>query len=90
MPCAPATVWLIRCVVPACQSRRNTSVVPLVSPGTRFVAFEENATYRPLALIVALLLSLLRLVWDPVLDTSIRRVVPASRSRRKTSFPPSW
>lgn len=36
---------------PAQVSRTNTSAAPLLSPATRFVAEEMNATYRPSALI---------------------------------------
>src|SRR6476659_9672550 len=42
---------LTRCVVFATRSRTNTSVESFVSFGTRFVASDENATYRPSALI---------------------------------------
>jgi hypothetical protein len=35
----------------ATRSRRNTSKVSLVSPGTRLRASEAKATYRPSALI---------------------------------------
>ena len=38
---------LTRSVVPSFRSRTNTSVVPLVSPGTRLVASEAKATKRP-------------------------------------------
>ena len=38
-----------RSVVPVWRSRTNTSVAPLVSPGTRLVASETKATKRPSA-----------------------------------------
>ena len=46
-PCAPAVETLTRPVVPAVRSRTNTSLTPLVSPETRFDAYDANATYRP-------------------------------------------
>ncbi|WP_088286768.1 hypothetical protein [Kineosporia sp. A_224] len=49
--CAPAPDTLTRVVVPATTSRRNTSHVPFVSPGTRSDASDSKATYRPSALI---------------------------------------
>ncbi len=38
-----------RSVVPSTRSLTNTSWRPLVSPGTRFVALDTNATKRPSA-----------------------------------------
>ena len=45
----PAFETLARTVAPVVRSRTNTSVRPFVSPGTRSVAFELNATWRPSA-----------------------------------------
>ena len=42
---------LTRSVVPNSQSRTKISLSPLVSPLTRLVASDENATKRPSALI---------------------------------------
>jgi hypothetical protein len=47
--CTPLDETLTRVVVPACVSRTKTSGWPFVSFGTRFVANEVNAMYRPLA-----------------------------------------
>src|SRR5438552_3012338 len=46
---APAEEMLTRSVVPVSRSRTNTSVTPLVSPGTRLVASLGNVTKRPSA-----------------------------------------
>jgi hypothetical protein len=51
-PWLPSTFRLARTVVPASRSRTKTSGTPLLSPDTRFVAPESNATRRPSALIV--------------------------------------
>src|SRR5262249_59820990 len=51
LACAPKESILTRTVVPARRSCTNTSGTPFVSPGTRFVAFDEKATQRPSALI---------------------------------------
>ena len=40
----PAVATLTRTVAPACRSRRKMSGCPFVSPGTRLVALETNAT----------------------------------------------
>src|SRR5205814_1751554 len=45
---------LTRSVVPVCRSWTNTSMEPLVSPGTRLAASEAKATKRPSALIAGL------------------------------------
>ncbi|GAB3842080.1 hypothetical protein GCM10029963_14530 [Micromonospora andamanensis] len=47
----PSAARLTRVVTPVARSRTNTSSAWLVSPGTRFVAVEAKATYRPSALI---------------------------------------
>ena len=49
--CAPFEETLMREVVPACKSRRKISGCEFVSLGTRLVADESNATYRPSALV---------------------------------------
>ena len=49
----PALVRLTRSVVPACRSRRNTSGLEFVSPRTRLVASETNATPREGAGLIA-------------------------------------
>src|SRR6478609_10520582 len=46
-PCAPLSATLMRATCFVRLSRTNTSVVPLVSPGTRLLASEWNATHRP-------------------------------------------
>src|SRR5262245_33668338 len=45
---SPPGRTLIRRVRPAVRSRRKTSHALLVSPGTRLLASDRNATYRPL------------------------------------------
>ena len=44
LPSPPSFLRLIRRVVPSLRSRTNTSSTPFVSPDTRFVAPETNAT----------------------------------------------
>src|SRR5688572_25888683 len=63
----------------------NTSVNPLVSPGTRFVAALQNATYRPSPDMEKLWRALSPLLCAPLELTLTRSVVPSSRSRRKMS-----
>src|SRR5690349_16610690 len=48
--CTPRLETLTRVVRWNRRSRTKTSPTPLVSPGTRSVASEEKATYRPSAL----------------------------------------
>src|SRR5918995_589429 len=69
------TEVLIRRVVPVCRSRMKMSVAWLVSPGVRLVACDRNATYRPFGVMAAL--ELPPLARAPVLETLIRRGVPA-------------
>src|SRR5689334_24105573 len=45
--CAPAAEVLTRSVVPVTLSWTNTSLAPLVSPGTRCASADANATHRP-------------------------------------------
>src|SRR5207249_4297465 len=47
---APALSTLMRSVVPVTRSRTKTSEASLPSSGTRLVALDVNATYRPSAL----------------------------------------
>ena len=70
-------------VVPVWRSRTNTSAAPLVSPGTRLVAYESKATNRPSAEIAAP--ELTPLPWTPPGPTLTRWVVPVWRSRTNTS-----
>src|SRR5215218_2827761 len=51
--CRSRLSTLTRSVVAVCRSRTSTSVVPLVSPGTRLDANDQNATKRPSALMAA-------------------------------------
>ena len=48
-PCVPFVATLTRTTVFVRLSRTNTSETPLVSPGTRLLANEANATHRPSA-----------------------------------------
>ncbi|MEV6493030.1 hypothetical protein AB0M20_31065, partial [Actinoplanes sp. NPDC051633] len=82
MPCTPRLDKLTRLVTPVRKSRTKASP-PLVSPGTRFEAYDWNATCRPSGLIEVTKLS--PLACAPVLDTVIRLVVPARRSRTNAS-----
>ena len=83
LPGRPEVATLTRVVVRRVRSRTNTSSVALPSRGTRSVAGELNATYRPSALIAETLL------WSfpgrPEPDTLTSVVRPARRSRTKTS-----
>src|ERR671919_445204 len=51
VPCSPVELTLTRSVVPLSRSYTKVSTSLLVSPGTSFAAFEENATNRPSPLI---------------------------------------
>src|SRR4029450_6773852 len=75
--CAPALLRLTRCgaAVPPARSTTNTSLVKLVSPGTRLSAKELNATKRPSGVIAGFELSLFASVLPP--DMLSRSVVPA-------------
>lgn len=68
------------------RSWRKTSPTPLLSPGTRLVDNESNATKRPSTLISGCWLRLFPCV--PSLATLARSVVPVWRSRTKTSGEP--
>src|SRR5262249_43927384 len=89
--CAPALLTLTRSVVPVCRSRTNTSVVPLVSPGTRLLAVEVKATKRPSVLIATLglrVLPLAALPWVLPVATLTRSAVPGCRSWTTDSATP--
>src|SRR5438445_6238564 len=82
-PCAPWEATLTRLVLPALRSRTNTSLAPFVSPPTRLLALDRNATKRPSAEIGAAKLSPLACApWELTLT---RVVLPVLRSRTKTS-----
>src|SRR3954454_14732241 len=82
LACAPVAARLARTVVPAARSRTNTSVRPLVSPGTRLAACDRKATRRPSAEIEG---EKLGPEARPPLDgTLIRLVLPARTSRANT------
>src|SRR5687767_9582520 len=68
------------------MSYTNTSQRPLVSPGTRFVAPDANAMWRPFVLIVAIWL--LPLAEPPKVGRLRSHVQPLMRSRRNTSSYP--
>src|SRR6266536_2652886 len=77
-PTLTSLVW------PVSRSRTNTSWNPFVSPGTRFVAPEVNATKRPSALTDGSRLKPSACL--PLLRTLTRSVSPLARSRTKTSI----
>src|SRR5204863_7840303 len=80
-PPVPALSTLTRSVVPVRRSWTNTSGDPLVSPGTRFVEREVNATNQPSALSARSRCVVQGLgypfSWFPALSTLTRSVVPA-------------
>jgi len=76
----------IRTVVLPETSRRKMSCQLLVSPATRFLASEVKTTRFPSRLMAGQVLS--PLPWMPAESTLTRSVVPAVRSRRKTSHLP--
>src|SRR5512144_1900013 len=81
--CMPPVDTLIRVVELLRRSRSNTSCAPFVSPGTRLLASERNATRLPSPLMEPRYVS-----WfasSPADDTLARMVVPATQSRTKTS-----
>ena len=90
----PSPWTLIIWVVPATRSRTNTSTKPLVSPATRLDASLEKATYRPSGVMSGARLpppatvASQPVAWPPLLFTLTRSVVPACRSRTKTSLQP--
>ena len=75
LPCVPALSTLTITVVPSVRSRRKTSPALLVSPATRLLATEVNATKRPSSLMAASKLPLV--AWASLLSTLTRSVVPA-------------
>ena len=72
--CPPEAETLTRCVVPVRRLRANTSNLPLVSCGMRFVARDPNATRRPLADSDTAALTLLPC--EPDVDLLTSRVLP--------------
>src|SRR5262245_52531828 len=54
--CSPDVRTLTRSIAPESRSFTKTSATALVSPGTRFVAVDQNATKRPSPLICGWLL----------------------------------
>ena len=83
MASAFAVERLTRWVVRFTRSRTKTSIRPLVSPATKLVAPETNATNRPSAEIVPL--ELVSLPSMPVFDTLTRSIAPVWRSCTNTS-----
>lgn len=76
---APLLLTLTRRVRPVATSRRNTSSTPLVSPRTRLLAEDVNATYLPSALTAVTagrkrVPELTLLAWTPALLTFTRIV----------------
>jgi hypothetical protein len=84
--CAPPTPTPARVVVPLGRSRTNTSSAPLVSPATRLLAVLWKTTRRPSPEIRPGPLA--SLPWFPADPRLTRVVVPACRSRTKTSMRP--
>jgi hypothetical protein len=80
--CDPAAPTLIRSIDPVWRSRTNTSMNPFVSPTTRLVASDEKAT-SPSAPTTGSQLP--PSPSEPSVATLTRSVVPAWRSRTKTS-----
>jgi len=81
--CAPLLSTLTRVVTPLWRSCTKMSATPFVSSAVRSGEVEAKATYRPSALMAALVLS--PLAWAPALVTLTRVVVPPWRSRTNTS-----
>jgi hypothetical protein len=83
----PAASTLTRVVAPVDRSCTNTSRLPLVSPGTRFVANDSNATLVPSPLIAgpSSALELLPLAWFPALSTLTRVIALVAEFTTKTS-----
>ena len=82
LPCSPEAETLTRTVWPAARSRTNTSAAPLVSPATRFVAWDVKTTYCPSALMRAFEDGPLAC---PPAPTETRVVWPVAVSRTNTS-----
>ena len=57
LPSCPRLLTLTRSVLPVRRSRTKMSAVSFVSPGTRSVARDENATNRPSGVMAAWMLS---------------------------------
>jgi hypothetical protein len=86
LPGAPSNPPLTRLVHPINRSWTNTSRNTLVSPGTRFVESDTNATYRPSAEMDGAQLA--PFPSTPLRSTLTRVVTPATRSRTNTSSTP--
>src|SRR5439155_20244253 len=85
LPCSPEAETLTRVVWPAVRSRTNTSAAALVSPATRFVAWEVKTTKRPSALMREFEEG--PLAWPPApTETSV--VWPVEMSRTNTTRAP--
>ena len=78
----PSVVTLTRTIVPVCHSETNTSSLPFVSPSTKLLAFDLNATKRPSALIAG---SPLEPFGLPLAGLLTRVSSPLTRSWTKTS-----
>jgi hypothetical protein len=83
----PSLATLTRVVTPVRRSWTKMSSPPLVSSGTRFVAWDMKATTRPSALIAGLMLprKVASAAWLPSLATLTRVVTPVRRSWTKMS-----
>jgi hypothetical protein len=79
----PSEATLARVTAPVCRSWTKTSNAPFVSPRTRLLATDSNATKRPSALIAGD--SLPPSAWVPSEATLTRVVVPLCRSWTKMS-----
>ncbi len=84
LPSTPPGPMLTRVVCPFKRSRTKTSSWMFVSPGTRFVANEENAMNRPSALIEGEKAP--KFASAPSFVTLTRLVMPVVMSRTKTSW----
>ncbi len=84
----PDASTLTRVVVPVTTSRTNVSDTSFASPGTRSEATDVNATYRPSSETEFSVIPLPPFASPPKMSTLTRVVVPATRSRRKTSDVP--
>ena len=82
-PWLASLATLTRSVVSLSRSWTKMSALPLVSPATRLLARDVNATKRPSALMASI--PLLLFPWVPSLATLTRSVVSVTRSRTKTS-----
>ena len=86
-PWPPSLARLTRIVRASWRSRTKPSMRPFVSPGTRSEAEESNVTNRPSALSETSPIEA-PFAAPPVADALTSSVVPAHRSRTKTSSSP--